>query len=481
MPTSSRQPPARTDQMLDELRRALDESALVAVTDRDGVILHVNDRFCQTSGYAREELVGQTHRLVNSDYHDREFWRELWETILDGRVWRGRIRNRHKDGQAYWMDTTITPLFHDSDSPQRFLAVRYDVTQLVHISDQLLASERSLRGIFDHAAVGIAVVDLVDHIVEASAALQRMLRAGPGDLAGRPFTDFSPHEDGLDRELFQELVDGRRDHYQVDRRYVRSDGTTFLGHTTVSMVRDDEGRPHHVVGVIQDVTEIRENEQRLRERGALARLGEMSAIIAHEVRNPLAGIRGAVEIIGRSLPSEGDEQEAIESIIQRIADLDELLGQVLTFGRPRPPKTMRTSLRSILERVREHAGPQAVRVEGEDVELVADAGILERAFANLAINAVHATRGAGPVVISISRAEDTCTIDFRDAGPGIAEENAAKVFEPFFTTKNRGAGLGLAIARSSVEAHGGTLVLASGEPGATCMRVTLPVAPGARS
>ncbi len=468
--------------MLDELRAALDASALVSVTDREGVILHVNDRFCTVSGYGREELVGRNHRVVSSGHHEPPFWRELWETILAGRVWRGRIRNRHKDGQHYWMDTTITPLFDDRESPQRFLAVRHDATELVRISEALDTSERSLRGIFDHAAVGIAVVDLDDHIVEASAALQRMLRCGSHELGGRPFTDFSPRtQGGLDRELFQELVDGKRDHYQIDRRYVRCDGTAFLGHTTVSMVRDDEGRPHHVVGVIQDVTEIRENEQRLRERGALARLGEMSAVIAHEVRNPLAGIRGAVEIIGRSLPDEAPEREAIASIVRRIHDLDELLGQVLTFSRPRPPRPTRTSVRSMLERAREHAGPQAVRIEGEDVELLADPAILERAFTNLAINAVQATQGHGPVVVAVARTEDTCTIEFRDAGPGIAEEHAARIFEPFFTTKSRGAGLGLAIARSSVEAHGGTLVLASRAPGATCMRVTLPLAPGARS
>ncbi|MCA9604603.1 MAG: PAS domain S-box protein [Myxococcales bacterium] len=472
---------ARIARELDQLRRALDESAIVALTDDEGVILHVNDRFCAISGFSREELIGKTHRVVNSGYHDEAFFRDLWMRIAAGHVWRGRIQNRRKNGSTYWVDTTITPLFGNSGPPERYLAVRYDVTELVRTAEALFESERRLRGILDNAAVGVAVVGLDDRFVEASAALRRMLRCDEKTIENHPFTDFSqPSEEGLDRQLFHELVEGRRDHYQIDRRYVRCDGTTFLGHTTVSLVRDEEGRPDHVIGVIEDVTEIRANEQRLRERGALARLGEMSAIIAHEVRNPLAGIRGAVEIIGRSLPGNGPQHQAIESIVDRIKDLDELLTQVLLFARPRPPRPTRISLRSVLERVREHAGPAAVAIEGEDVELMADPSILERAFTNLAINAVQATGGSGPVRIVLVPSDDRAVVELVDAGPGIPDEHAERIFEPFFTTKSRGAGLGLAIARASVEAHGGTLELVRSTPGETCLRVVLPLAPGGR-
>ncbi|MBX3269391.1 MAG: PAS domain S-box protein [Sandaracinaceae bacterium] len=474
-----RETPARIVRELSELRRALDESAIVAVTDADGVILHVNDRFCAVSGYSREELVGQTHRVVASGEHPPSFFQDLWATILSGAVWRGRIQNRRKDGSPYWVETTITPLFGAGPRPERFLAVRHDVTELVRATQARVDAERRLEAVFDNAAVGVAVVDLSDRFVLASATLGRMLRASREELARRPFTDFTePGDVGLDRELFRELVDGAREHYRIDRRYRRGDGTSFLGHTTVSLVRDDAGRPDYVIGVIEDVTEVRANEQRARERGALARLGEMSAVIAHEVRNPLAGILGAVEIIGRSLPEAGPERDAIESVVRRIGDLDELLTQILVFARPRPPRPARVSLRPILEHARDHAAGITFSVTGdENVTLFADAALLERALANLVVNAAQA--GAQSVRASVHADEETCTIELVDDGPGIGEEHASRIFEPFFTTKSRGAGLGLAIARAAVEAHGGTLALARSAPGATAMRVVLPLSPSA--
>ncbi|MCB9598029.1 MAG: PAS domain S-box protein [Sandaracinaceae bacterium] len=478
MQRDRRDSPARTVHELEELRRALDASAILAITDRDGIIRHVNDRFCAMAGYSRAELVGQTHRVVSSGHHDRAFFEDLWRTILGGSIWRGRIQNRRKDGTLYWVDTVITPMFGTSDAPESFLAVRHDVTELVRTSEALHESQHRFRAILDNAAVGIAVVDLEDHILEGSAALRRMLRCEHEELTQHPFTDFAvPEHPGLDRELFAELVAGHRDHYQIDRRYLRCDGTSFLGHTTVSLVRREDGSPDHVIGVIQDVTAARETERQLREQGALARLGEMSAIIAHEVRNPLAGIRGAVEIIGRSLGDSSHEREVVASIVRRIADLDDLLTQLLLFARPTTPRLVRTSLGSLLSRVREHVGPDALILEGDDVELLADPALLERAFSNLALNGVQAT-GGGPVRVVISRHADVCSVELHDPGNGIPPEHRERIFEPFFTTKSRGAGLGLAITKAAVEAHDGTIELVESVPGHTCFRVSLPLGPG---
>jgi len=462
---------------LEEYRLALDASAIVALTDRDGVILHVNQRFCDVTGYSADELIGGTHRMVSSGHHDPAFFEDLWETILAGQIWRGRIRNRHREGDHYWVDTTITPLLGPDGEPHQFLAVRHDVTELVQTTQALSTSRGRLRAILDNAAVGIAVVDLDDRFVEVGAALLQMLRCTEGALEERIFTDFRHPDDeqaAADRAMFEQLVAGERESYEIDRRYLRCDGTSFVGHTTVSLIRDAEGQPDSVIGVIQDVTEARELERRLREQRTLARMGEMSAILAHEIRNPLAGIRSAVEIVGREFEPDTPAAAAVTSVRERIASLDELLTQLLTFARPAEPRRRRVSIRSILERVRQHVGVDRLELVGDppDVVLRGDAGMLEGAFTNLAMNGVQASRGA-PVRVSLAADDASVTIDFVDDGPGIPAAQAEQVFEPFFTTKSRGAGLGLAITRRAVEAHRGTVTVADAASGA-CMRVSLP-------
>jgi PAS domain S-box-containing protein len=132
MPDKGRDDPipvVSAERELELVRYALDKSAIVAITDRAGRIVHVNDKFCEISKFPREELLGQNHRLINSGYHGKEFFETMWKTISSGKIWEGELRNRAKDGSLYWVNTTIVPFADAQGRPYQYVSIRYEITQ----------------------------------------------------------------------------------------------------------------------------------------------------------------------------------------------------------------------------------------------------------------------------------------------------------------------------------------------------------------
>ena len=263
------------------------------------------------------------------------------------------------------------------------------------------------------------------------------------------------------------------------------DGSLYWVDTTIVPFVDGTGTPYQFMAIRFDITERKRAETKLLEQQTLARLGEMAAVVAHEVKNPLAGISGALQVILSRLPSDGADRAVIGDILKRIGSLNDMVQDLLLFSRPQAPAVSPTAIGALLSEtaavVRRDPALADVRVHinDEGPTLRIDREQMRIVFQNLLLNAAQAIDGHGTIEVDVETGLRSCQVSVSDEGPGLSPEVSDEMFEPFFTTKHRGSGLGLPTARRIVEAHGGELT-ARNRPGpgqGAVLVVSLPVAP----
>ena len=230
---------------------------------------------------------------------------------------------------------------------------------------------------------------------------------------------------------------------------------------------DERRKPYQYMAIRYEITDRKRSEDKLREQAALARLGEMAAVVAHEVKNPLAAIKGALQIIGE--------------VVTRVDSLDDIVQDLLVFARPREPQLAPVALAELLANTSELLrrdpvyASLSIELTGGNPVVQADVEQLRTVFLNLLLNAAQATEARGRIRVSTSADDLAARVAVADDGPGIPDEVRARIFEPFFTTKHRGTGLGLPTARRVVERHRGTVEVECPPSGGTVVTVTLPV------
>jgi signal transduction histidine kinase len=249
--------------------------------------------------------------------------------------------------------------------------------------------------------------------------------------------------------------------------------------TTIVPLLDEDGKPRQYLAIRYDITQRKLAEGRLRDQAALTQLGQLAAVVAHEVRNPLAGVRGSLQVLLSRLPAGMRERDIIVAMIERIDSLNSKVEDILVYARPSQPKLQPIDVKPLIIEVagsaRAAAGAAcpAVEIKGEAGVVLADPDLLRPVLLNLMMNACQAS-GSQPIDVITSVNDGACHIAIHDRGPGIPAEERERVFEPFYTTKRGGTGLGLAVVKRLTELQGGTVALRDREGGGTIAELVFP-------
>jgi two-component system sensor kinase FixL len=402
------------------------------------------------------------------------------------------IRRPESEGggfeERHWSPLN-SPVFGENCELVYIIHSVQDVTQLrelgdrVRLEQQLRSSEARWQSVIESAVDGIVVIDAKGRVEAFNPAAERLFGYTEAELVGQNVNVLMPspyhaeHDGYLERYLSTgkaKIIGSGR---EVSGR--RRDGTVFPVHLAVGEMTVQGERKF--TGILHDLSARVRMEVQLREQAALAKLGEMAAVIAHEVKNPLAAIRGAIQVIGGRLPAGSREAAVMKDIITRVDGLNGLMKDLLLFARPPQPRPAPVDITTIISSTADLLAEDPtmrrvqVAIEGSAPPLIADAELLKIVFVNLLVNAAHAMEGGGTIHVSITPVDGVCEVAFRDSGPGIQRDVLEKIFMPFFTTKPRGTGLGLPTVKRLVEAHAGSIRVECPAAGGTMVTVCLPV------
>jgi PAS domain S-box-containing protein len=491
---------------LESQKFALDQHAIVSVTDTAGCILYANEKFCALTGYSMQELIGTNHRIVSSGLHPPEFYSAMWRTIGAGTVWRGEFCNRAKSGDLHWVDASIVPLLDACGRPERYIAIRTDITERKRAEAALREQVHFGQELLDALPVAVYFKDRHGRFLGMNRALEWLFTLDRNTAIGHTSTEV--FADGYadvhverDREL---LARPSRQSYEMDMPL--PDGTARTLFYSKASMTDASGAVTGVIGVILDTTERKSLEIRLKEAKESAEAANRSksdflANMSHEIRTPMNGIIGMTDLVLDTSLAE-NQRDYIETVRQSADALLEIINDLLDLSKIEAGRMSLESTEFELRDMLEHmVRPIALSAQRKGLALVmtldpglpshvrGDPGRLRQILVNLLGNAVKFTsQGAVTLAVHVltgdsagSGANDAVRpvallFEVRDTGIGIPQDKQQLIFDAFSqadaSTSRRfgGTGLGLAITRQLVHAMGGDIGVDSAPGHGSCFR-----------
>lgn len=489
----------KTLKELSDIKYALDQAAIVAVTDQCGVITYINDKFCEISKYSRQELLGQDHRIINSAFHPKEFIRNIWTTIAGGKVWRGEIRNRAKDGSFYWVDTTIVPFLNKQKKPYQYVAIRYDITER-KLAEERIRQQASL---LDKAQDAILVSDLNHRILYWNKGAEKIYGWTTEEILGKEVGDILYGGDNEQLIKAQEELN-LHDEWNTETRHITKNGKPLIVESRWTLVRNEQGLPDYNLILNTDITEQKKVEEQFLRVQRMESIGTLAGGIAHDLNNVLSPILMAIDML--RLNFKDDETQRWLNLAGENAERGAaMVKQVLSFARGVEGERVSVQLKHIIKdliKVLNETLPKSITVNYEiqpELDLIsADPTQIHQVLMNLSINARDAMPNGGTLTITahnvvldenyarmINEAKPGryVLINVKDSGEGMRQEIQQRIFDPFFTTKEigKGTGLGLSTALTIVNSHGGFINVYSEHGKGTQFSIYLPAATSAES
>lgn len=473
---------------------ALDQHAIVSLTDRFGNITYANQKFCAQSGYAEHELLGKNHRIINSHYHSEAFFSQLWQTVLAGKVWHGQLRNLSKSGKIYWVETTIVPFNDTNGVIEQFAVISTDITQQKLLAEQLNTNRKFLQNITDAVGEGIYVVDQHGTLQFLNPEAQRLtgwdIESAQGNLFYQ-LVKFRPSQ-CADTPKEQCPLCLAMEHDNVFRSeagsFANRDAQRFPISLIAQPLKDENGHYIGHVGVFQDISvrkllEQQSEQARVEAERANQAKSQFLATISHEIRTPMNAILGLTHL-ALETHLNTTQRDYLEKVQSSANMLLSLVNDLLDLSKVEAGH-LELELREFASEdliadcvlfVEQRARRKGVRLDLDisptlPSDLIADRLRLSQVLTNLLSNAVKFTE-TGRVGLTIDwrvLSDDWLELSFAvtDSGIGMNEQQLARLFTPFtqgdasITRRFGGTGLGLTIAQQITRLMGGNIAVTS--------------------